>query len=123
MPRDLRPDPVHPLRTALARHAELQHVHLTQAQEQEAAPLPRGDLGRGRRVHPRPRRRPPRRPRALARAPPLTHGSQGETLIDWLVLVKCDRPIRIVQIYVYSTRSRLAFGWIYVREISEYMCC
>lgn len=47
----LRQDPVHPNGAADARHAELQHVYIAQAKEQEAASVPGGDLGRGGRGH------------------------------------------------------------------------
>lgn len=51
MRRGVRQDPQRAVGAAHARHAELQHVHLAQAQEQEAAAIPRGDMGRGGRVH------------------------------------------------------------------------
>lgn len=91
-------------------------MHLAQVEEQEAAAVPRGDLGRGGRVYhghagsPRDGKRgalapaplaaaaAPEAPRAPAdpRAPAGTRPRvacarrpQERTLIDWLVLVKC----------------------------------
>lgn len=49
--RHLRQDPRRADRAAHAGHAELQHVHLAEAEEPQAAAVPRGDLGRGGRVH------------------------------------------------------------------------
>lgn len=66
--RGLRQDPGDTDGAADARHAELQHVHLVEVEEQEAAAVPRGDLGRGGRVDSG--RAAAHRRGALARAPP-----------------------------------------------------
>lgn len=51
MQRHLRQDPLGADGAADLGHAELQHVHLAQVEEQEAAAVLGGDLGRSRRVH------------------------------------------------------------------------
>lgn len=47
LPYYLRQVPLGPGRVAHPWYAELQHVHLAKAEEQKAAAVPRGDLGRG----------------------------------------------------------------------------